>query len=193
MQSEALQHPDTVENSGCYPMFERKAKLNRAKTKEAGQDVWDDVIYIRLVTPGDKTNEPHRPMRPGDKRKYLREFKAWEADSSADAALGHPLGKWGGVSPAQVKELEYHGIRTVEHLAGLSDSQLQAIGPIRPFMEAAKAFLAEMKAGAPTKRLEAENADLKNQMTALQGQMQQLLERQAAIDTAKPEKSAPKK
>jgi hypothetical protein len=75
------------------------------------------------------------------------------------------------------KALEYINVFTVQQLAGLSDEAISKPGAIglRDMREKARAFIESAKSAAPIAKLEIENKDLRNRISMLEGQLQQLI------------------
>jgi hypothetical protein len=138
-------------------------KDEEASAKE-GRDVFRDARYIRLQAPGDRGNVIERPIRPEDEKRYPHAFEAFRRGDLA--SKGTPLSVL-GVSPSQVKELEYFAVRSVEAFAAVSDESLSKMGPLRQWRDKAVAFVQAAKAEAPLKAQAAEIADLKAQISAL--------------------------
>jgi hypothetical protein len=107
-------------------------------------------------------------------------YTAWK--SGQDIPLdGTPLGAWPGVTAEQVMAIQRLGIRTVEEVAGMSDSVITKL-PIpnpRELVKQARAFLEATDRGAAAKRL----ADQDSKIEALQEQLaaaMELLEEKAS-------------
>lgn len=113
-------------------------------------------------------------------------YDAWKAGHELPVH-GVPLGSWPGVTTPMADELKKYGIRTVEEVRDLTDSQLEKIRlpNMRDLRKMAHAFLDNMVATAMSEReVERDNevADLKQQLISQQEQlaaaMQLLQERQ---------------
>src|SRR5690606_24049750 len=79
------------------------------------------------VIPGDKNNIIERPAKDADKQKYPRAWTMFER-SATEGEQGTPLSQWPQITRAQLKEANYFEIRTVEQMAGLSDTHVQKLG-----------------------------------------------------------------
>jgi hypothetical protein len=182
-----------VKSDGLYIRFYREPVLNELKSfggtvvkangateyvEGEGRPIYEDQEYIEIVTPGDKTNVVNRPVRPADKKQYAQQYAAWKAGDE-EQLTGTPLAMWPGISRAQVEELKFFKVRTVEQLAELSDANLQNVGPLRQLRERAKDFLDAAKGHAPTESLRAQLAEEKNRREALERQVQELVAAQA--------------
>jgi hypothetical protein len=115
--------------------------IDEAASKEAGKPVYMKVDYVRIKHLGEK-DEIFRPAHDGDKRRFKRQWEAFQFDEEA-VPIGTPLSVLFPRNPEIVKNLQLEKIETVEQLAGLTDTQIQNIGlGGRQFTDRAKAFLA---------------------------------------------------
>ena len=106
----------------------RPIKDNFRSTQE-GRDVFNDVTYIKIMTPGNNHNIIERPVRPQDKINFIRQWMAFESQNvNKGPSFGTPVDKWVEINPARAEELKYLKFMTVEQIANASDHQLQAIG-----------------------------------------------------------------
>lgn len=129
-------------------------------------------VAIRI--PGDKTLEAHHDVDEAIKERFPRQYAAWKSGAEAETAGGWPLEKWPEVDVAQIEELRARGVRTVEHLAGMSDANLAKLGPgWRPVRQAAQDFLESAKSAAPLTRLREENEALKSRLEVLERALQE--------------------
>lgn len=141
--------------------------------RPAGRPIFRDVEMIRVMIPGDRDNIVDREVRPSDIEAYRPQYNRWKA-GKVQAASGVPLAQWPKVTQAQVQELAYFNIKTVEQLAGTQDAHLQNIGPYMALRQQARDWLATARGSAPVdearaeaKRALEENAELKRQLAEL--------------------------
>lgn len=136
------------------------------KVEGKGRPVYDEVEYIEIMVPGDRNNIVHRPVTNEDRRKFAQQYAQWKAGSQ-ETASGTPLKAWPGITRAQVEELAYFNVKTVEQLAAISDGNLQSIPFARGLQNRAKAYLEQAKGNAPLEAALAEIERLKNHVAAL--------------------------
>lgn len=151
-----------------HKRFFTKAKLNSAKSEEAGRPIYDDVCYVEIMSPGNKENIIQRPATEMDKARFAEQYKRYLA-SEEELIEGTPLTMWPGVTGAQAAELMAVGVKSVEQLAGMSDANCQNVMGIVGLKSRAKQYLEENS--AKDKKLEAaekELADLKARLEALE-------------------------
>ena len=141
----------------------------------AGRPIYVDREYIKIVTPGDKDNIPHRPVRPSDIEAYRAQYNRFKAGLS-QATTGTPIEQLPGVSKSQVKELAYFNIRTVEQLVQTSDANLSRVGPYMALRQKAADWLKAARGMAPVNEARAEAERLKDEMKRQAEEIKQLRE-----------------
>jgi hypothetical protein len=163
--AENLSNPNAG-NDKLYVTFGLHPRQNEAKTLEQGRPIFDDLEYVKIIVPGDKQNEVHRPANDADRRMYRNQYAAFKA-GNADAQSGTPLTEWPAITRAQVEELRYFKVHTVEQLGNLSDASIMNIGPIRALVSKAKDYLERAAGNAPMEKMRAELSQRDNELAAL--------------------------
>jgi len=125
-----------------HVVFERRAEEDRQASIEQGRYVARDADYA-IVTPAGSKDRVERlvsdwfSMLAGEVRSerwpqaWLDQLKAgyeaWKLGQTPPES-GTPLATWPALSPAQVKNWQQIGIRTVEELAEANEETLSAYG-----------------------------------------------------------------
>lgn len=154
----------------AIPRFFTEPMQDDAKSAEAGRPIFRDVEFIEIRVPGDKDNIPRRPVKDKDRQRFARQYEAWKRNQ-ANPTEGTPLSEWPPLSKSQVEELRHFGVLTLESLAGLSDGQLDRIGPLKGLRAKAQDALMAAAKGAPMSRLQAENETLRSEVELLKQQL----------------------
>lgn len=102
--------------------------LSPQKTAEAGTEIYEDAVYILILSPGQRLSEIRRKATDKDKENYALQYKAF-LEKRVQPIVGTPLAMLPGITPARVRELEYLNIRTVQHLITMPDTALSKVGP----------------------------------------------------------------
>lgn len=167
------QQPDNVR-----PRFYVKPVQNGRKTTEEGRPVFDDQEYVEIHVPGDKNSIIDTPVRDEHKRRWPQHYAHFKGQQEAPSE-GWALTEWPGVTRSQAEELAYFKVKTVEDVAGLSDTQLSKCLPMGgfPLREAAKRALELAKGAAPAEKLAAENAAKDAKIGALEDTVKDLARR----------------
>ncbi|AAK94385.1 hypothetical protein Mx8p50 [Myxococcus phage Mx8] len=159
-----------------FVQFGMHAKRDEEETTKAGRPVFKDVEYIRIVVPGDRNNDIFRPATDEDRGLYRRQYEAFLAGKS-DVQVGTPLKEWPAITRAEVENLAYFKIVTVEQLAAVPDALLQKIGPVRALVEKAKDCVKRAEGNAPSEQLRAELDTKNNELATLRQQLKEQGER----------------
>lgn len=142
------------------------------KSEQAGHDVYEDVVHIRIKSPGDNLTEVVREASELDKRRFAHQWAYFQqSQSGEEMVIGMPVTEWAAISRSLAEELRAKGFKTVESLANASDLQLQSIMGGSGWRTKAQAFLKQaedsalvMKQANDIKRLEAMIENLKGEI-----------------------------
>lgn len=160
--------------AGLFVRFSKVPKEDAEASAQEGRPIFKEVDYITIAVPGDKTSEVVRPVRPTDKERFRAAWERYNA-GHAQVADGTPLKEWPGVSRAQVEELAYFRIYTVEQLADVSDANLRNMGPFLALRQRARDFLERAKGAAPVEKMRQELEARDEQLARLQAQVEALM------------------
>jgi len=143
-----------------YVMFERRAVEDRTKSVGSGHYGSKDVDFAIITRPGsrDTFEQEAKIWLDGLKQKaktggvphswvdaFSESYKRWLAGEEVPTT-GTPIKGWQVLSPAAQKDLLASGIRTVEDLAQLPETEFGAIGTgALSFKQKAQAWLDSAK------------------------------------------------
>ena len=142
-------------DENLYVQFFMHPMQDKEKTLEEGRPIFVDTEYINIMVPGDKGNIIMRSARPDDQTRFAKQYAAFKNDE-AEILEGTPLEKWGLISAAQCEELKYFGIRTVENLANVTDTNAQKFMGINLLRQKAREYIEAAKSDAPIAQLQDE-------------------------------------
>lgn len=157
-------------NSRLVVFFHKKMKQNELKTAQEGRPIFDEVIYIKKMIPGDGLNIIDRPMYESDKNEFPMHWAHFMNKQGDDQMIsGTPLIEWPIITTAQAEELRGLKFYTVEQVAGASDAQIIKIGMLAgmspySFRDKAKAFLDKAKGLADDAKRSEELDQLKQEL-----------------------------
>jgi hypothetical protein len=144
------------------------------ETEKQGRPVHKSAPYVQIRVPGDRTNEPDRPVQDKDKQRFPKAWAAFIAQKEAPVS-GTPLEAWPQISAPEVADLKAQRIHTVEELAAVGDAHLGNLGHNgRRIRDSARVFLEHAQGLAPLARLQAENAKKDEQIAALSAKVEEL-------------------
>lgn len=183
-------NPRFAADGKLFVRFYMGSKIDKPASVEAGRTMFTNVPYVEIIAPGGKGNIVDRPATPEDKQRFADHFARFE--KNAEAVLqGTPLALWPQVGPAEVKELEYFNVYTVEQLAGMSDTAAQNFMGGNDLKAKAQKFIDATAQDAPLNELQTrlerttqENKVLKGQMNTMAAQMAALAEKVDGIQAA---------
>lgn len=144
------------------------------QTLAKGRPIFHDREYIEIVVPGDKDNTVNRPVRRGDAERFPKQYSSFKA-GEVDVQVGTPLGAWAGVTRAQVEEMKYFRIHTVEQLANVPDAIAQRFMGINTLKQKAKDFIDAAQGFAQTDQLREEISARDARIMALEAAVQELM------------------
>jgi hypothetical protein len=131
-----------------------------------GDGMFRGVPHIRMMTPGDATSIVVQPVRDDHKRRFPRQWLAYQMKNENVQIIGIPLAQWrqerpDELSEGQLAELQILKFYSVEQVAGASDSQIMAIAMGGPGLrEIAKRYLASKNAQLAGARLEKQQDEI---------------------------------
>lgn len=141
--------PPANHGAGLAIRFDTHPVKDEDASTAAGHPVYRDEEFIRIVVPGDRNTEVHRPVRAEDKVKFRAQYEDWKRGLE-QRAPGIPLTEWPGLSPSQVETLRYAHITTVEQLSEVSDQNLSKLGMgYEMLRQRARDYIAAAKGMAP--------------------------------------------
>lgn len=174
--------------------FALEPVLHKLETFRKGSNVYIDMEFVTIHAPGDRLTLIHRPVTEHDKWRFPVDYANFKKGQSA-VLTGTPLALWPLVSPSQAKELQSLGIRTVEQVAALPDTNAPQFRGFYGLKVKAQQFLEQASDSAAATRLQAEldqrDASHKTEMAAVREQMNELIQLvQASSKVSVPEEAA---
>lgn len=166
--------PRARERDNARAEFYVDTVKNEAESAKQGRAVFIEREMVKIIVPGDRLTEHVAIVGEQHRQRFYRQYEAFKANRDAPL-VGTPIEELSGLSRAQVEELKYAKVRTVEELASLPDDLLRKVAPMGGNELRAKAQRRlEYEAGAaPMEKLAAENAQ---QAATIQEQEQRLAE-----------------
>lgn len=157
-----------------YVEFFRKPVMQPGKSREAGRAVYEEIDYVRIHVPGDKSSVIERPLSQQDVFRFQDRYNKWKSGQS-EAVTGTPLSALPGMNAAKVEEYKFFKIITVEQLAEANDNLGGKFMSFQQDKQRAKAFMEVAANNAPIEKMNAELAkrdaeleELRSMVTALQ-------------------------
>jgi hypothetical protein len=153
--------------------FMMRPHQSQAKSRAAGRPIFEDIEYVDIQVPGDRTSQIIRPINDQDKLKWPRHYELFKARGE-EAKIGTPLEQWPPITPALVQELKHFGVETVEQLANLADSAAQNFMGIQVWVQKAQGWLIQAGDAAEAEKYAEEIQKRDDQIEALMARVEAL-------------------
>lgn len=178
-------------DKGLNVVFKMHSHYDDAKTRDEGRPIFEMREYIMITIPGDITGNVFRPAFQWDKERFPEQYLRFKAGQ--EQVHGTPLSEWSEISRAQVDELAFFKIQTVEQLASVSDGNAQKFLGLSQLRDKAKRHLENLASEAPLLKVQAELSERDeklatqaNQIAQLQAIVEQLMAQNAEREEKKP-------
>jgi hypothetical protein len=160
--------------SKVWPEFFTDTVKDELASAREGRAIFREEERVKIHMPGNQWTKPVFKVTSEHTERWPEQYKAFKEGREL-AIEGTPLEEWPILNKAQVAELKYLGIKTVEHMADLSDLTVQKIGMGGyALRERAKAFLDDAERISQNERLNKENETLRSDIAALKAQVEQM-------------------
>lgn len=152
---------------------------DEAATVEQGRPIFRDVEFVKIITPGDKTNIIDQPARDIHRQRFPRHYAKFKQGIEGDEQTeGTRLSEWPLLTRAQAEELRHMQILTVEQLANVRDDIMLKTPGMAKLKREAGIWLGKTKSSAEATKtarlieeLQAQNATLSQAVNDLQNQL----------------------
>ena len=165
-----------AESHGLHVEFYVDSKRMGFLSEEAGRDVYQDAEFVKIMIPGDKNTIHEREATATDRDRFPLEYARFKNGMKEELqAVGTPLKHWPAMSRSLVKEFAHFNLHTVEQLASMSDTAMQAFGMgAREWSTKANAFLKLAGDSAAVQKFAVENNELKQRIADMEKQFAEL-------------------
>ena len=161
-------------NDRLLVQFYKRPVADPEATKLEGRPIFREEDYIRIRIPGDKGSMVDREVREEDTKRFGGAYRKWKESGEGESLSGTPLSTWPAVTRAQVEEMAYFGVKTVEQLANISDTNAQKFMGIATLRDKARAFILAAKEAAPLAAMTAALDDRDNKIQTLEGAIEEM-------------------
>lgn len=179
--------------NGLLVRFRYEPQHMAFESQKQGHPIYQDIEVVEIIPIGDNKTVVVREVTEEDRSRFPDEYKRFKDGVGGHLTKGTPLEQWPFMRPAQIKMLQFYNCFSVEDLAGLSDTSIQAMGPgTRDLVKQAMAYLEKAKDGSAITRIHQENDDLRDQVKLLTQQVTNLLSERKADEADADAKKAKK-
>lgn len=165
---EAIDMGQSKKDDGGVPVFElRGVPVTNKRSKEVK---YKDVVWVTIFNKGDPKNIIERPMREADKERWPKHWEAYKKNEEPPIN-GIPLEDFPQITPAERMRCKGLHLRSVEDLCDLPAAQLEQLGGRgHSLQKAAREYIA-YREGVQVSDLQDEITELKEQLKALQKEL----------------------
>jgi hypothetical protein len=154
------------DDAGLLVEFYMGTKRLDYESEQQGREIYKDIEMLRITCPGKPVRSLVEEVTEAHKKRFPRQYDAFKRQEQ-QVAQGTPLSELTFLSRGQVLNYKSHGLHTVEQLAALPDTGLEALGlGGRDLREKARLFLGKAAGNAELSQLHAENKRLKEALDA---------------------------
>ncbi len=116
------------QDSQLHVRFYNEKILDFVASKAAEYKVFNDVEYVHIMRPGDKTWTVRRPVKASDLRRFPLQYEAFK--TGRVEKLGLPITQWDvpGLSEGEISIFKAYGIEYVHQVAAMNEVQQQSLG-----------------------------------------------------------------
>lgn len=157
----------TAGDKNLWVQFGLEPMEDSAASATEGRPIFKEIEHIKIMQPGNKESIIIRPITEKDKSRFRQQYENWKAGREEEVS-GTPLAKWPGVTRAQVEELKFFNVRTVEQLAEMADAHAQKFMGVNNLRRLAREYIQKGKEGAMSAQMLDALKAKDNQIAALQ-------------------------
>lgn len=138
--------------------FFKHPELSKFKSTGAGLPVYDDVVMVSVIQPGEK-EETKVLATEWHKRRFPKQWENFEKGLEQTAS-GTPLDHLFPSEPGMILTLKSFNIFTVQQLAHVSDTAINNLPMGRTLVDRAKAYLGSAEGGSEYHAMQKRIAEL---------------------------------
>lgn len=163
-----------AQDKKLFVQFYKRAIYSTVKSADAGRPIYDEIDYVKIVMPGDRTGNVDTEATMEYRHRFSDKWQKYVANQQ-ESVSGTPLETWPVMTVGTVAELKALGIYTVEQLAALSDQQGMNIQGFNRLRLRAQAFLDAAEGDAQNSKMMAELEKRDADILALKTQLEELM------------------
>jgi hypothetical protein len=150
-----------------------EARKDPTKSTEQGRPVFKEQEYISIKIPGSRGSGIKRPASFKDKQRFPKHYAAFKQRIELPQE-GTPLAEWPVISRSMAEELAFNGVKTVEHMADMSDTIASSFMGGQSFKAKAKEWLERARKDVTESHLAAELEKRDKLIATMQEQLDKL-------------------
>lgn len=154
--------------------FYKEAVQDIVESEKQGMAIYGEVDFVEIRHPGDRSYSWVGAVEEEHKQRWPAQYKAF-VESAGEKIVGTPINQYPPLTKADMLNLQSLHITTVEDLATVPDATIDKLGHGgRKLRDEAMSWLQAAEKGKAGIQAAAENARLKEQLAAMQAQIDAL-------------------
>jgi hypothetical protein len=138
MSNQALDRKYAMDNR-LWVQFFKHAIFNEFKSNQEGRHIYDEIDYIKIITPGSRDTFVSEAT-PVYQQRFPEQWAKYKAQEQQSVS-GTPVDMVPWLSVGQVQELKFFNIVTVEQIVNAPDTVAQKFVGFHTLKERARTFL----------------------------------------------------
>lgn len=170
-----------VKDDGKIVGFYYKPLLNAAKSRGEGRPVYDNIVHVKIMEPGDKLSVVDRPAVDSDKQRWPMQYNQFTMGKK-QVSEGAPLDLLFPDKPNIVATLNNFNIQTIEQLAALSAHSISTVGMgAQDWVNKAASWIKMSEKGVDHHKFNTAMQAKEDEISALKMQVKQLSDQMQSI------------
>ena len=175
-------------DSRLYVTFYKKPQENAFLSNINGRPIFEDVVFCRIIAPGDSLAIPDAPATEEQKQRFPLQWQHFlNTGGNEETTSGTPLSSWPQLTRSQVEELRAMKFFTVEQVANASDQQISKIGMLAgmqafAFREAALRYLRVASDASALAKAEEETKESRDLLAAQHAKIEEMALKMEALE-----------
>lgn len=150
-----------------------KPMLDKEKSAQEQRAVYKDRLYISITIPGSR-EATVRVAHAGDLERFPEHYARFK-NRVEEPQEGTPLKEWPMITRSMAEELSFLNVKTVEQLAGMTDTHAGKLMSGYQLKQDAKDWLERTKKDVSESKLQKELSERDETIAKMQAQIEELM------------------
>ncbi len=150
-----------------------KPMLDKEKSAQEQRAVYKDRLYISITIPGSR-EATVRVAHAGDLERFPEHYARFK-NRVEEPQEGTPLKEWPMITRSMAEELSFLNVKTVEQLAGMTDTHAGKLMSGYQLKQDAKNWLERTKKDVSESKLQKELSERDETIAKMQAQIEELM------------------
>ena len=161
--------------------FYYKSVRDVEKSRDKSMPIFNDVIYIKIMRPGEQLNVIDRPAEAQDSYRFARHWAQFQ-DKKAQVPEGTPIDLLFPNNPAIADSLRARGVFTIQQCSNLTAHAVDSLGTGgQEYVNRAKKYIEQAASGESYVKIQDELARKEQQIVSQNRQMDEMRQQIAQL------------